>query len=749
VINAEDIKIKKITDKLLSYEGENPYINYLKKKVKSENYLLTPTQVEYIKKNIDKPLITINNVISITSYFGIELQKQFNLKNPPQKILIQTIIGESDKAYHILGKFYKNQEEVKLFWLPKTQLIDDLFTNHDDVTVDFEKYEKIDKLGRKYFNHQKEGVKYLLDKKKCILALDMGLGKTLVSVIAALESGMKRILVVCPSSLKINWQREIEMFTEPEDVSIIRGTNWESAKFTIINYDILKNFHTILEKDKEINPKKISRELVKEKFDVIILDESHYIKNSKSNRGKIIQEIIKESNPKYVWLLTGTPISNRPFDFFNLLNIIKTPVASDWSYYVRRYCGGKQIKTKIKGVLRSIWLTDGSSNLEELHERTKNTILRKKKEDVLDLPEKLIVPLYLELENRSEYDDVFEQYLEWRRQKGKSGTVVKHLVELVLLRKFIALEKVKYSIELAEKAIESGKKVLIFTNFREELEKFKEHFGKLGVYLDGSTKEKDRQKAVDKFQNEDKTKVFVGQIKAAGVGLTLTKAEIVIMNSLDWVPGNLEQAEDRCIFGGQLVMTSEGYKLIEDVEIGDLVYTHLGNFKPVVDKHTHLERKKLRIDIETFNNDEILSVTEDHKIYVYDSETKLFDWIEANKLDINKHHLTLNSKNKTNKENDYITYPIKNLHISKTKRGQERVYDLSVEDDHSFVVGNYNVHNCYRIGQEENVTVYYPLFENTVDTLVWKVLQSKKSVINTIIGDIDDEKIIEDIVENL
>ena len=106
-------------------------------------------------------------------------------------------------------------------------------------------------------------------------------------------------------------------------------------------------------------------------------------------------------------------------------------------------------------------------------------------------------------------------------------------------------------------------------------------------------------------------------------------------------------------------------------------------------------------------------------------------------------------KNKTNKENDYITYPIKNLHISKTKRGQERVYDLSVEDDHSFVVGNYNVHNCYRIGQEENVTVYYPLFENTVDTLVWKVLQSKKSVINTIIGDIDDEKIIEDIVENL
>lgn len=601
MIQAEDIKIKKITDKLITYDGLNPYLNYLKKKVKSENYQLTKTQIDYVNKNHNREIIELNNIISITKFFGQELQKEHHLKNPPEKILIQSIIGENDKSYHVLGKLYKNQEDVKLFWLPKTQLIDDLFSTYDDVKINFEKYEEVDKLGRKYFNHQKEGVKFLLDKKKCILADDMGLGKTTQAILAALETGAERILVVCPSSLKINWQREIENFTTSDDVSIIRSIGWDPKKFTIINYDILKNFHTVTEKGKEYNPRRVSREIVKEKFDVIILDESHYVKNSKSNRGKIIQQIIKESNPKYIWLLTGTPIANRPIDYFSLLGLIKAPVASDWMYYVRRYCGGRQIKTKVNGKLRTINLSDGASNLEELSERTKTTILRRKKNDVLDLPEKVIVPIYIELENRDGYEEVFDKYLEWRKSQGKSGNVVRHLVELILLRKFIAIEKVKNSIELAESAIENGKKVLIFTNFTEELGRFRDHFGKIGVYLDGSTKEKDRQKAVDKFQNDDKIKVFVGQIKAAGVGLTLTKAEIVIINSLDWVPGNLEQAEDR----------------------------------------------------------------------------------------------------------------------------------------------------AYRIGQIKDVTAYYPLFDNTVDTLVWKVLQNKKSIINTIVGDINDQNVIETIIEQL
>ncbi len=579
MIKAEDIKIKKITDKLLEYSGENPYINYIKKKVKVESYQLTKSQIEYLTKNYDREIINLNNVISITLFFGNELQKQYGLKKTPEKILVEKVIGETDKAYHVLGKFFKNQEDVKLFWLPKTQLVDDLFSNYDDVTVDFEKYEKIDKLGRKYFEHQKVGVKFLLDKKKCIMADDMGVGKTTQSILAALEVNSDKTLIICPSSLKINWGREIGLFTDEEDISIIKSGEWNPKKFTIINYDILKNFHTITERGK--TPKYINRDIVNTKFNTIIIDESHFIKNSKSNRGKIILQIIKECNPEYIWLLTGTPIANRPIDYFNLLNIIKAPVASDWAYYVRRYCGGRQIKTKVKGKLRTINLSNGASNLEELGERTKTTIIRRTKKEVLDLPEKTIVPIYLELENRSGYNKVFEKYLDWRRSQGMGTNIARHLVELILLRKFIALEKVKDSIELAENAIESGKKVLIFTNFKDEMAKFKEHFGDLAVHLDGSTKESDRQKAVDDFQNNEEVKVFIGQIKAAGVGITLTKSEVVIINSLDWVPGNLEQAEDRSFRIGQTKEVTVYYPLIED-SIDTLVWNVLQNKKSII-----------------------------------------------------------------------------------------------------------------------------------------------------------------------
>jgi hypothetical protein len=112
-----------------------------------------------------------------------------------------------------------------------------------------------------------------------------------------------------------------------------------------------------------------------------------------------------------------------------------------------------------------------------------------------------------------------------------------------------------------------------------------------------------------------------------------------------------------------------------------------------------------------------------------------------------------NKLNKIVKKGEYIIYPIKSLHISKPKRGYERVYDLSVEDDHSFVVGNYNVHNCYRLGQKNNVTVYYNLFENTIVSTMWHTLNRKKSIINQIMSRNDNnttavDEIVDYIIED-
>lgn len=576
MLNIKDINNLDSESMLMNYEGKNPYIIYMKKKMCSEKkYFLTNSQSNYVKNYFTFEPKKIDKVIELTNYFSEQLQEEHKLKNLPKRILIETLLAESDKAIHVICKLYKNQKDNKLIWIPKTQLLDDIHFEEVEVEIDYKKYEKLDKRGWKAFKHQEEGIEFLLKNKKCILADDMGLGKTYQSIVAALEVEAERILVVCPSSLKINWMREIQNFCE--DASIIKGKHWDPDRFTIINYDILKNFHTIKERGKKYEEWELRREIVEFDPDLIILDEAHFVKNHKSIRGKILKDISKKYSPERVWLLTGTPIANRPMDYFNLLSIIDSPVTNNWVHYAKTYCEGMRFK---KGG-RFVWVTTGASNLEELSTKTRRTILRRKKEDVLDLPEKLITPVYLELENVDGYKNVWEDYMEQRRLDGKKGNPAKDLVEMTLLRTFIAMETVPYTIEKTEEALELGKKTIIFCNFNDEMDSFINHFGDKCVCVRGGMSDKQKQRAVDRFQEDDSCMVFVGQIKAAGVGLTLTAAEIVIMNSLDWVPGNHEQAEDRAYRIGQKETVNIYYMLIDDT-IDTLVWDILNEKKKVI-----------------------------------------------------------------------------------------------------------------------------------------------------------------------
>lgn len=561
---------------LMSYEGKNPYIKYMKRKLETEKkYFLSNSQSNYIKNYFNFEPKNINKVIELTNYFSEELKEEHKLKITPKKIFVESLIAESDKAIHVICKLFKNQNDVKLIWIPKTQLLDDIHYEDVDIDIDFEKYVKLDKRGWSAFNHQKDGIKFLIKNKKCILADDMGLGKTYQSIVAALESGSERVLIICPSSLKINWMREVQNFCD--DVSIIQGTHWNPTRFTIMNYDILKNFHTIEEKNKEYEDWELRREIADFNPDLLILDEAHYIKNHKSKRGAILKDLSKNFNCDRVWLLTGTPIANRPMDYYNLLSIIDSPVANNWVHYAKTYCEGMRFK---KGG-KYVWVTKGASNLGELSTKTKRTILRRKKEDVLDLPEKLITPVYLELQNVDGYKSVWENYMTKRKLEGKKGNPAKDIVEMTLLRSFIAMETVPYSIEKTEEALELNKKVIIFCNFNDEMDYFLRHFGNKAVSVRGGMTDKQKQMSVDRFQEDDSCMVFVGQIKAAGVGLTLTKAEIVIMNSLDWVPGTHEQAEDRAYRIGQKETVNIYYMLIDDT-IDTLVWHILNEKKKVI-----------------------------------------------------------------------------------------------------------------------------------------------------------------------
>ena len=576
MLDIKDIKGLGVEELLKTYDGKNPYISYMKKKYLTEkNYFLTTNQTKYVKKFFDFVPKKLNKVVKISNYFSEQLMEEYKLKTPFEKVFIETLLAESDKAIHVLCKFYKNQKDVNLIWIPKTQLIEDIHYEEIDVEVDYDKYIELDKRGWRAFTHQEEGIEFLLKNKKCILADDMGLGKTYQSIVSAIECGAERVLIICPASLKINWMREVQNFCD--DVSIIKGKHWDPARFTIINYDILKNFHTIEERGKKYEEWELRREIVDFNPDLLIMDEAHFIKNHKSIRGKIIKDIAKKYNPERVWLLTGTPIANRPMDYYNLLSIIDCPVANNWVHYARTYCEGVRFR---KGN-RYVWVTKGASNLEELSEKTKRTILRRKKEEVLDLPDKLITPVYLELQNVDGYKNVWEEYLAQRKIDGKKGNPARDLVESTLLRTFIAMETVPYTIEKTEEALELGKKTIIFCNFNDEMDAFVRYFGEKAVCVRGGMNEKQKQHAVDRFQEDDSCQVFIGQIKAAGVGLTLTAAEIVIMNSLDWVPGNHEQAEDRAYRIGQNKTVNIYYMLIDET-IDTLVWDILNEKKKVI-----------------------------------------------------------------------------------------------------------------------------------------------------------------------
>ena len=519
---------RKALDLLETYSGANNYIMRLRKKqIDNKKFYPTRAQAEYIVNYINTTPKVAKKWVELDEYFSKKISDEKLFTKIATQVYVEKLLIEKDTSYHIWGKFFDSQE-LHDFWLPKVALIKN--NKVENVVIDYDKYSH-----RPPLEHQKEAIQKLVENKKFILADDMGLGKTTSTIIAALETGAKKMLIICPASLKINWQREIENYSD-RTTSIIEGKKWDEADFVIINYDIIKNFHDDKKKTESI--------IVKSKFDLVIIDEAHYVQNSQAQRTKLINDIGKKV--ERVWLLTGTPITSRPINYFNLLSLIDSPVAQNWMAYVKRYCNGFQFQAG----RRKIWNVSGASNLEELRDRTSPLVLRRLKENVLDLPEKIITPVYLRLKS-NEYEELMGEYYDWYDKSGESDSLTLQFTKLTKVRQVIAEEKTKATIELCENIIEQGKKVIVFTNFTKSLELILQHFGKNAVRLDGQMSQKERQSSVDRFQNEEDVKIFVGNIKAAGVGITLTAAEAVVMNDLSFLPSDHSQAEDRSYRYGQ------------------------------------------------------------------------------------------------------------------------------------------------------------------------------------------------------
>jgi hypothetical protein len=169
VININDLKSHSALSLLETYEGINPYIKKLKNEfIKNKKIQLTENQSKYIAENHDKEPQYVNRIISITPYLGEELKKIDELSFTPEKILVEFILAETDKTFHIYGKLKQNQKESKMYWLPKTQLNDDPYFEPIDIDVDFTKYNEIlSKFGKSLYKHQEEGIKFLLSRNGC------------------------------------------------------------------------------------------------------------------------------------------------------------------------------------------------------------------------------------------------------------------------------------------------------------------------------------------------------------------------------------------------------------------------------------------------------------------------------------------------------------------------------------------------------------------------------------------------------
>ncbi len=558
--NQQQLKEHKALDILDVYSGANNYILYLQhKKVSNKKFFPTRAQSDYIITYQETKPKVARKWVELDTYFAKKFAEERYLLETPKQIYIEKLLVEKEKSYHVWGKFFE-KDILSEFWVPKSALIKS--HNVEEVKVDYSKYSH-----RPPLDHQKIAIEKLAGSKRFILADDMGLGKTTATIIAALETGAKKILIVCPASLKINWQREIENYSD-RPVFIAEGKKFSTeSDFVIVNYDILKNFHDTKDKGESL--------LLKSNFDLVILDEAHMVSNAQAQRTKLINHFAKNINR--VWLLTGTPMTSRPMNYYNLLNLIESPVAQNWMAYAIRYCQGYQFTAG----KRKVWNVSGASNLEELRDRTSKQILRRLKEDVLDLPDKIITPVYLRLQSK-EYEGLMGEYYDWYdKNPDESSSLTVQFSKLMKVRKVIANEKVKQTIEFAENIIEQGKKVIIFTNFTDTLQSIYQHFGKTAVYLDGSCSNSVRQQAVDQFQNDEKVRVFVGNLKAAGVGLTLTAAEVVIMNDLSFVPAEHAQAEDRAYRYGQKSNVLVYYPLFDNT-IEGAIYDILNKKKEII-----------------------------------------------------------------------------------------------------------------------------------------------------------------------
>ena len=364
---------------------------------------------------------------------------------------------------------------------------------------------------------------------------------------------------------------------------------WQDNRFVIINFDILDEVYKIPETRSQVNIEKAFNEspmlqyLVNRKS-LIIIDEAHRLSKMTSIQYKIVKDVIKRSNPDSIYEATGTPITNNPLNFFCMLQFLGDPITDDYNYYMERYCNARKFpknneekekrnrisekfiqskgkanwyqltdeeKVELNKIInrdvKMILVPDGASNLDELKERVSHIYLRRVKEDLKGMVKKNIHEIYYNLnpQQKADYNRLWEEYEAAQYEVNPEKELNKELLEGALYRRYLSNEMIPNTISLTNQIISNGEKVIIGCCYDEELYRLKEYFGDKAVVYNGKMNSKEKDKAQDAFMTNPDIQVFVANLNAAGVGLTLTAAKKLIFNDFDYIRGNNDQFMDR------------------------------------------------------------------------------------------------------------------------------------------------------------------------------------------------------------
>jgi SNF2 family DNA or RNA helicase len=452
--------------------------------------------------------------------------------------------------------------------------------------------------------YQEQGVLWMLKHNiHFLLGDEMGLGKSVQIATYLFYKQTFPVLIICQASLKLNWEREITIWTKKKCL-VLEGINpypieglLNEFPVVIINYDILgrKDKLEVEYEEKRIqeakklglpyrkkiiHPKGWIDVLKQIQFKDIICDECQFISGIETARTQSVIDVCKEVKSARRIFLSGTPYTSATKQFFTTLHLIDHKTFTNRWRFLMTYCN--PVKTHFG------WSFEGLSNGERLHNLVSRIMLRRlKKEHLKELPEKIksIVPMKV---NKNRYKDY--QITENRMLKGKIVNEKQTYQELKRIAYYI---KIDSCIQWIKDYLEVNDKLVVFVYHRESFKKIMEEFKNICVGINGDTPSNKRQAIVDKFQKNKKIKLFNGQIRAAGNGITLTAASAVAFVEFGDTATEHEQAEDRIHRIGQEADKIIAYYLIAqgtvDEDIIENIKIGYSNQKQVLDGEVNAE----------------------------------------------------------------------------------------------------------------------------------------------------------------